>query len=191
LICITIYKNQLLSYPGITDLSTKPKKQTTFNSENVSTRALPTGSETRYALSRSPAHETIRKTIIVCGPPVRVERKNDAVFREYIGYDRLEGAVLPARLVEVYRFLPPLLNFVMPTMKLESKIKVGSKEIKKYDVPHSPYQRLLESVALSPEVKAELTRLCGLYNPVQLQHNVNKAVLALRDGLKLLFSYIN
>jgi hypothetical protein len=68
-------------------------------------------------------------------------------------------------------------------MKLESKVKVGSKEIKKYDTPRSPYQRLLESEALSPEVKAELTRLCGLYNPVQLQHNVNKAVLALREAV--------
>ena len=71
----------------------------------------------------------------------------------------------------------------MPTMKLESKVKVGSKEIKKYDNPRNPYQRLLESDALSPEVKAELTRLYGLYNPVQLQHNVNKAILALREAL--------
>ncbi|MDR1094864.1 MAG: transposase family protein [Spirochaetaceae bacterium] len=112
-----------------------------------------------------------------------VEQKNGAVVREYIGYDRLEGTVLQACLAEVYRFLPPLLNFFMPTMKLESKVKVGSKEIKKYDVPRSPYQRLLESEALSSEVKAELTRLCGLYNPVQLQHNVNKAVLALREAV--------
>jgi hypothetical protein len=68
-------------------------------------------------------------------------------------------------------------------MKLESKVKVGSKEIKKYDAPRSPYQRLLESEALLPEVKAELTRLCGMYNPVQLQHTVNKAVLALREAV--------
>jgi hypothetical protein len=71
----------------------------------------------------------------------------------------------------------------MPTIKLESKVKVGSKEIKKYDAPRSPYQRLLESDALSPEVKAELTRLCGLYNPVQLQQDINKAVLALREAI--------
>jgi hypothetical protein len=51
-------------------------------------------------------------------------------------------------------------------MKLESKVKAGSKEIKKYDEPRGPCRRLLESVVLPPEVKAELTRLCGLYNPV-------------------------
>jgi uncharacterized damage-inducible protein DinB len=67
--------------------------------------------------------------------------------------------------------------------ELIGKVKVGSKEIKKYDAPRSPYQRLLESEALSPEVKAELTRLCGLYNPVQLQPHVNKTVLALREAV--------
>ncbi|MDR1220062.1 MAG: transposase family protein [Treponema sp.] len=111
-----------------------------------------------------------------------VEQKNGAVVREYIGYDRLEGAAFQARLADVYRSLAPSLNFFMPTMKLESKVKAGSKEIKKYDAPRSPYQRLLESEALSSEVKAELARLCGLYNPVQLQHTVNKAVLALREA---------
>ena len=87
-------------------------------------------------------------------------------------------------------------------MKLESKVKAGSKEVKKYDAPRSPYQRLLESEALPPGVKAGLTRLCGLYNPVHLQHNVNKASPRVAGGrrrsvpffgkgtggLKLLFS---
>jgi hypothetical protein len=112
-----------------------------------------------------------------------VEQKNGAVVREYIGYDRLEGEALQTRLAEVYHSLVPLLNFFMPTMKLQSKVKVGSKEIKTYDAPRSPYQRLLESDALSPEVKAALTRRYGLYNPVQLQHNVNKAILALREAI--------
>jgi hypothetical protein len=85
--------------------------------------------------------------------------------------------------------MAPLLNFFMPTMKLENKVKAGSKEIKKYDEPRSPYRRrLLESDALPPEVKAELTRLCGLYNPVQLQHNASTAVLALREAVAALSS---
>jgi hypothetical protein len=112
-----------------------------------------------------------------------VEQKNGAVVREYIGYARLEGESLQARLAAVYRSLVPLLNFFMPTMKLERKVKIGSKEIKKYDEPRSPYQRLPESEMLSPEVQAELTRLCRLYNPVQVQHNVNKVILALREAI--------
>jgi hypothetical protein len=112
-----------------------------------------------------------------------VEQENGAVVREYIGYDRLEGAALQSRLAAVYRSLVPLLTFFMPAMKLESKVKAGSKEIKKYSEPRGPCQRLLESEALPPEVKAELTGLYGLYNPVQLPRTVNKAVLALREAL--------
>ena len=52
--------------------------------------------------------------------------------------------------------------------------------------PAAPISRLLESDALSPEVKAELSRNYGLYNPVQLQHNVNKAILALREAIAVL-----
>jgi hypothetical protein len=117
-----------------------------------------------------------------------VEQKNGAVVREYIGYDRREGEALRDRLAAVYRPLVPLLNFFMPAMKLVSKVKVGSKEIKKYDAPRSPCQRLLESEALSSEVKAELTRLCGLYNPIQLQHNMNQAILALREAVAARYS---
>jgi hypothetical protein len=51
------------------------------------------------------------------------------------------------------------------------KIKVGSKEIKKYGEPRSPYQRLPESDSLPPEIKAELSLLYGLYNPVQLMRH--------------------
>jgi hypothetical protein len=41
----------------------------------------------------------------------------------------------------------------------------------------------MESEAPPPEVKAELARLCGLYNPVRLQHKVNQTVLALREAV--------
>ncbi|MDR2393352.1 MAG: hypothetical protein LBD93_04265 [Treponema sp.] len=54
---------------------------------------------------------------------------------------------------------------------------------KKYDAPRNPYQRLMESDALSSGVKAELSRLYGLYNPVRLQHHVNKAVLMLQEAV--------
>jgi hypothetical protein len=57
-----------------------------------------------------------------------VEQKNGAVVREYIGYDRLEGDALQSRLTAVCRHLVSLLNFFMPTMKLESKVKVRSQK---------------------------------------------------------------
>jgi hypothetical protein len=72
-------------------------------------------------------------------------------------------------------------------MKLASKVKTSSREIKRYDTPRGPFQRLLEPEAPPSEIKAEPARLCGLYNPVRLQHNVNKAVLALREAVAARF----
>jgi hypothetical protein len=102
--------------------------------------------------------------------------------REYIGYDRLTTNDDLAMLNAVYHSLEPLLDFFMPTMKLLSKIKVGSKEIKKYDEPVSPYHRLMNSETITQDVKDKLQGLYRLYNPVLLQDDVNKAVSALREA---------
>ena len=112
-----------------------------------------------------------------------VEQKNGAVVREYVGYDRLEGFEEQALLATVYQPLVPLLNFFMPTQKLKSKSRVGSKEIKVYDEPKSPFQRLIESSETPVETKDSLVAQITLYNPVELQHNVNKAIIRLRQRL--------
>jgi hypothetical protein len=111
-----------------------------------------------------------------------VEQKNGAVVREYVGYDRLEGLEEQALLASVYVPLTPLLNFFMPTQKLKTKIRAGSKKIKVYDEPRSPCQRLLESTELPRVCKDALAVHCALYNPVELQQNVNKAILRLASA---------
>jgi len=112
-----------------------------------------------------------------------VEQKNGAVVREYVGYDRLEGLEEQSLLSAVYKPLVPLLNFFMPTQKLKSKTRIGSKEIKVFDDPKSPFQRLVESSEVTQKTKDSLVACISLYNPVELQHNVNKAVLRLRQRL--------
>jgi len=108
---------------------------------------------------------------------------NRAVVREYIGYYRLEGSQEQARVSAVYSSLIPLLNYFMPAQKLKSKTRIGSKEIKVYDEPRSPFQRLIESPQPDQEIKDSLLTQISLYNPVELQHNVNKAILRLRQRL--------
>jgi transposase InsO family protein len=112
-----------------------------------------------------------------------VEQKNGAVVREYVGYDRLSGFEEQALLAAVYTPLVPLLNFFMPSQKLKSKTRVGSKEINVYDEPRSPFQRLIENGLLCQTDKDALTERYALYNPVVLQRNVNKAILRLRQRL--------
>jgi hypothetical protein len=71
--------------------------------------------------------------------------------------------------------LVPPLNFLMPSQKLKSKTMIGSKEIKACGERQSPFQRLIESAALPHVYKNTLKAQCSLYNPVELQQNVNKA----------------
>jgi hypothetical protein len=71
----------------------------------------------------------------------------------------------------------------MLTQKLKSKTRVGSKEIKVYDESRSPFQRLMEHPELPQPYKGLPSAQCALYNPMELQQNVNKAILRLRHWL--------
>ena len=108
-----------------------------------------------------------------------VEQKNGAVVRNYVGYARFDTAEEYTALAKVYRSLCPLLNFFIPAKKLLSKSSRGSKTIKCYDRPVSPFQRLMESPHLAAELKEQLARRRALLNPVNLQYAVHTAVRAL------------
>jgi hypothetical protein len=106
-----------------------------------------------------------------------VEQKNNSCVRNFVGYGRFSSVYERDALAAVYNPLCLLLNYFMPTQKLLSKTRVGSKIQKVYDTKIlSPYQRLLASADLSCEAKAELVRRHGLYNPVELQREVHYAV---------------
>jgi hypothetical protein len=111
------------------------------------------------------------------------EQKNNAFVRNYVGYSRFDTDRELAALTKVYTSLCPLINFFIPNKKLLSKTTAGSKTIKVYDKPKTPYLRLLES-SISPEEKNNLTTMRSLYNPVELQHSVHMAVNALLTAHK-------
>jgi transposase InsO family protein len=111
------------------------------------------------------------------------EQKNNAFVRNYVGYSRFDTDRELAALGKVYTSLCPLVNFFIPNKKLLSKTTVGSKTAKVYDKPKTPYLRLLES-SISQEEKDTLAALRSLYNPVELQHSVHKAVNALLTAHK-------
>jgi hypothetical protein len=107
------------------------------------------------------------------------EQQNNQAVRKTVGYYRFDTPKERNALASVYQALCPLLNYFIPTRRLLSKTKTGSKYVKKYDQPLSPYQRLLASQDIPDEVKARLTGQYRLYNPVVLQDTVHKAVNSL------------
>jgi hypothetical protein len=57
-------------------------------------------------------------------------------------------------------------------MKLVSKERIGGSVKSKYDIPQTPYQRLLESGQLSEESQAKLRSVYQSLNPAQLKRAI-------------------
>jgi len=97
-----------------------------------------------------------------------VEQKNGVVVRQFIGYERFEG-VEPCRiLAQLYEQLRLYINFFQPSLKLQTKQRVGSRVIKTYDQAQTPYQRLQIAEDVPTAIKDRLAVQFVALDPVQL-----------------------
>jgi len=104
-----------------------------------------------------------------------IEQKNYTHVRKLIGYKRLNQEHQLKKLNDLYcnewRFYK---NFFIPNKKLASKKRVGSRIVKKFDTPRTPYQRLLENKKYSKKQKKELRAIYVKLNPVELKRNIER-----------------
>ena len=106
-----------------------------------------------------------------------IEQKNYTVVRKVLGYTRIETAAAITLMNELYAGPWRLfVNFFQPTMKCVAKKRVGSRYIRTYDIPQTPYQRALADERISDEVKAELTALKEVLNPLVLRKEIDTLV---------------
>lgn len=109
-----------------------------------------------------------------------VEQKNWTHVRENFGYERYDLIDQVEIMNVIYKlYLNNLYNFFVPQLKLIEKVRVGSKIVKKYDQPKTPYQRLLESDHLTMGQKEELRRRYQLLNPIELREIIKRQTLKL------------
>lgn len=108
-----------------------------------------------------------------------VEQKNWSVVRRTVGYDRLETPEELALLNSIYADLRLYVNFFQPVFKLIGKENVDGKIIKNYDVPITPYRRVMASPLVSVEAKARLSNLYVSLNPVSLRRSIDHKVALL------------
>jgi hypothetical protein len=101
-----------------------------------------------------------------------VEQKNWPVVRQQVGYARYDTSAELEVLRELYGHLRSYVNFFQPQMRLVHKTRRGAKVTKRYDLARTPYQRLLASSDVAPEVKAELTRTYLRLNPAELKRRL-------------------
>jgi len=103
-----------------------------------------------------------------------VEQKNYSVVRKAVGYLRYDTEEELKIINELYGHLRLYTNFFQPVMKLIEKIRIGSKVIKKYDKPRTPYQRVLESSHVSEGNKEQLRRQYATLNPAELKRQITR-----------------
>jgi len=98
-----------------------------------------------------------------------IEQKNYTHIRQWLGYDRFDNNTIVPLLNDLFKNEWRLFhNFFCPSVKLIEKKRVGSKIIKRYDKPKTPYQRLLES-NIDPLIKQKLKIQFESLNPFQLR----------------------
>jgi hypothetical protein len=109
-----------------------------------------------------------------------VEEKNWTNVRQYLGYQRFDKPELVEKLNELYTSeWNSYFNFFIPSFKLVEKYRKGSKIVKKYDTPKTPYQRIHESQDISDETKRQLEERFNKLNPFELQERMFEKIKAI------------
>jgi transposase InsO family protein len=116
-----------------------------------------------------------------------VEQKNRSLVRDYLGYDRLDTVAQVWAANQFYDKMWVYYNLFQPVMRLEEKIYcraengLPARTKRRHDQARTPFERLCETDAITPEHKRQLERLRAQTNPLQLRQ-------ALYDQIDLLFS---
>jgi len=103
-----------------------------------------------------------------------VEQKNYTAVRHMVGYFRYDTQDERALLNRIYTAHRLYFNFFLPQMKLVEKTRVGSRVIKRYDDPKTPYQRVLDAPALEEPTKQQLREVYSSLNPAALRRQLSR-----------------
>lgn len=110
------------------------------------------------------------------------EQKNWTHVRQWLGYHRLDKPRVVSLMNDLYTKEWRLYhNFFMPSVKLVEKKLVAGKAIKRYDVPKTPYQRLLESPFVAASAKHALKEQFETLNSFALRKAMDAKLKAIFD----------
>ena len=104
-----------------------------------------------------------------------VEQKNGAVVRRLMGYGRFDGVEAARVITRLYASARLYVNFFQPSFKLKEKRREGSKVIKRYHAPSTPYERALAHPHVTPAVKQQLCEQYRTLDPVALLAEIRAA----------------
>jgi hypothetical protein len=115
-----------------------------------------------------------------------VEQKNWTHVRCLLGYERLENRELLQPINALYcNAWAPYHNHFCPSVKLVEKRRDGARQIKRYDAPKTPYQRLLESGALDEQKRAVLQQQHAALNPFALKRQIEAGLKEIQRAVRV------
>jgi hypothetical protein len=104
-----------------------------------------------------------------------VEQRNWTHVRQHFGYERYDNpAVAPQINLLCKGPLGQLQNHFLPTHKLESKRREGTRTVRVYGAAQTPYARVLAAQPVSAAKKTELQTLHDRLNPFQLGREIER-----------------
>jgi hypothetical protein len=111
-----------------------------------------------------------------------IEQKNWTHVRKVIGYYRHDSLEELEMINSLYQNeLRIYKNFYQPTMKLDSKWRVDGHLKRKYGIPKTPYQRIIESDQINQQTKDRLTQVYQNSNPVLLKRIIDQKIQRLHN----------
>lgn len=117
--------------------------------------------------------QTDQLTFTRCRPykkqdQAHIEQKNYSVARKYFGYKRYDTQKQLTIINCICELISLYHNFFQPVMKLKEKIRIASRIKRVYDIPKTPYRRVLESLNIFEETKVQLRLKYKTLNPKKL-----------------------
>lgn len=104
-----------------------------------------------------------------------VEQKNWTHVRQLFGYDRIDKQASIALMNDLYKNeWSALQNFFLPNMKLKTKTRINSRYKRTYYSPETPYQRLLQSEAITKQQKQMLINENKSLDPFKLRATIEE-----------------
>jgi hypothetical protein len=101
-----------------------------------------------------------------------VEQKNGSVVRKMLGYRRYQGVAAAQAMSKLYSVARLFVNFFQPSFKLAEKHREGAHVTKRYGVPRTPCQRLLERADTPEAVKGRLREAAESLDPLKLLEEI-------------------
>ena len=103
-----------------------------------------------------------------------IEQKNWTHVRKLLGWDRYDTAQALEATNRLYEELRIFQNLFQPSMKLQCKIRKGSRLIRRYDTARTPFERVVECQQADPQKMAVLEHTLKTTDPFELSGRIDK-----------------